>query len=1412
MSEFPPQVSITPSEDEGSARLLNDRGIVAEFDPGFIEDFARKEAIVKQFINERGIPDKRFGLFRDQDSEAKFFQERITRQTEERGIVRWLKRLSFRNSLRAAGVQDPQRLVTFLDNNVAIGSYGDMPSKDVAGLLKTLDPDEEVALNKFNLGLSRLGKLNRFPHSYDFKDQNLSRAVVSLVNIPDETFQEVYRELDQYRFIYPHNVISSPDTQVLIEIFEQGGLSEKQRNRLEQEEIYSDLTGIIPIVEDRNSNLGKFSVLPGLADAINPKEDYLDEFYPYVIDRAYSSIQSSRTNHRQGEVYRSFIDGLDFLRESGNLPILQKLIQSGWSSADIYKEVEGIYGVFNKKVLGVLDRTIDFVQDSGKVAWVRKFQESLDGTSKLIPARVDVYEAMYGQRDKLDKLSAILQVLPNAKETRIFGGLIDVSNNGEIRINYNILSQSLVDLISNPDIPKKEKKYGYLFSQILYHFGLSDKDGYGRNIIIKEEHLPLLAFIATHKDWIGDLEQDYYSPNVKIVEGALASGVISNSEMEEVLVSLCSDPWNFPPNLAWKYLSFYPEERFQKTLNKLPDDFIKTLPVADQQVFYLAKNLDAEILDVVSTQAFLLSHRKQVADQLVDGKPTDGFFDLLVRNNLYDRTINSLITDEVMKFFTADEKQFWQTFKSYSVFRGARELLFKNRDKFGQFFVNGQPTAEFINLLTVDKSTQEVNQLLDLVNIESFPPSDLEYWSFYKSHPIMQVVLLRFRESFPSMVVNGKITPRFLEEIASKGFLNIVSEIFQNIDWDVYSEQKPFWEYYIKSPSQLRKFIYSNKDRFSEFVVDGNATPLFYQTLAQDDSLLFVQLATRDQWKLVLGEQPINRFLDSLPKRTDEKRNAFTHNDYDRTSSFINYMLSYTGEFSLNAQDISILTEYVREFGLSKTPVLFHFFKNLTLLQQQKIDQLPQDIEQSDLRTVAKMTEQLKSIRKIVYSESPMMDLDNLSPFEVEMLKFITGKSAHRFDYGKPSIEQIISDFQEDLTSGQIQGLVYGYQTETLNASGIQIEFDKEAIKEDYGILRDEILSSIQNPEDIAGLKLIIEDALKRKVEEIQRAIPVGEGKRLEFMTREIARFEDYNNKLSAITDLDSLMVNLLEMNFDKTEQRLINSVFRRIIFGKVFRKHYSPGFIEEIQHQLDGEISAGSIQSILNIVDEMAKTHVLNLEDGNKSGYWSNEAFAKIKSLKRGRDLPNSFSPHIGKLREEVGKFEKIQTGKSNNVLVVPDRGFVGEMSGYLADVCYTAEYPLLKKYPNVVPYKFISNNPDTGEAEFSGSVLVFELIDSNGNPSMLVRALNVPHENQIDIDSFIEQFLEKLADVGRKRGIKQILVPGNSGAVSNYQMTINHMRQNYSNGKQPVTLSEKFAFNGYDLTNDCYVARIIE
>lgn len=572
----------------------------------------------------------------------------------------------------------------------------------------------------------------------------------------------------------------------------------------------------------------------------------------------------------------------------------------------------------------------------------------------------------------------------------------------------------------------------------------------------------------------------------------------------------------------------------------------------------------------------------------------------------------------------------------------------------------------------------------------------------------------------------------------------------------------------------------------------------------------FVGQANRELFKEVFGQDAINSFLDALPADTDEKRNAFTHNQYDRTTAFLQHLLAYRDvPFTLDAEQWRYLTEFVKQFKLSKTPSLYHHFVGLRKSVETG-QPLTEAQMETGITTEAQLVERYRTMQERTYGTEPILDTRDFSPFDLELLSAVSGKSTHRFDTGRPSMEQIVSNFQEARDQRQIAELPIEYKPFTLSLQNVEIEMETEKISNDFNQLQTEILDVLDGRSTIETLRERVLGVLQTEIDQIE--LSLIQKKDNPFIRSRLEQLREIGQRITNAGDADSLMGALLEIDLNSAKKMEIFPAIRETILRRLVDKNYSALQADQLAATLRSGLSVDGVLRLLTLHDDFIKDHVLNINRKNEEHYWSDDTWEKIN---RGRksskhiNLGKAFEPHIGVLREASRNMTVIEQGSAQKIDVIPDRGLIGELSGYLADVCYTAETKMLERFPNVIPFKFTARDAHTGEAEFIGSVLIFELQDEHGDPALLIRGFDVPNESKYDMPKFIERFIDQLQSVATQRGIKKILLPGTTGAMSNYAMTNRHVEQTYKQDKQAVGLSEKFAFNGYDITDNVYVAR---
>ena len=623
-----------------------------------------------------------------------------------------------------------------------------------------------------------------------------------------------------------------------------------------------------------------------------------------------------------------------------------------------------------------------------------------------------------------------------------------------------------------------------------------------------------------------------------------------------------------------------------------------------------------------------------------------------------------------------------------------------------------------------------------------------------------------------------------------------------------------FWLAY-QHPSitteEQRRFLALHREQIDKYYQNNEITAMFYKDFAAQDPHGFVRSSDKKAWMVVFGEERIKRLLEVLPTGlADEKRNAFTHNEYDRTSLFFSYATEQLKDnFSLNEQDLDLMIQYIAKFGLSKTISLFYYFKHLTLLEQKRISALPADIQATGITSIAELERRVIAIQEKAFGEQQLMQISELAPFEQEILSLITMHSVHRWTV--IPISQLAQNFDQDMQAGAIALLQPEYLPHTISVPLVVVTSDLSTTGECYEGFRREILASLNAPEQISEIRDRIKQIFIWKLEDLRKSADPSKPA-FRFIQTQIGQIEPKISLIEQATTIDQLIGILIQekLSYFGEKDKDLTSLVRELVFRKLFIKHErSEGWREEIRNLLENPISVQSISEVINIVDNYIKDHVLNVQTENADGYWDADTFALLKQYKKKNNLNDLFLSQLNELRTVMANMQIQEQRENLSIELIPDRGLIGEMAGYLGGVCYTKVFPLLKQYPNVTPYKFVARDPQTGEKRLLGSALVFETTDTDGNPVMVIRAFDVRYETSMDIGKFFERFVDALQEVAAKRGIKKILAAGTGGTISNYPMIINYVLSNYVTGKPATTLQNTFNFNTYDITDKVYLVR---
>jgi|GEM_PF-6046604 len=599
-----------------------------------------------------------------------------------------------------------------------------------------------------------------------------------------------------------------------------------------------------------------------------------------------------------------------------------------------------------------------------------------------------------------------------------------------------------------------------------------------------------------------------------------------------------------------------------------------------------------------------------------------------------------------------------------------------------------------------------------------------------------------------------------------------------------YPLETGFIEYYLSFTPAERALITNTKALLNSHAIKQSDT--------------FVKSATKRDWIEVFGEESVNNLLSAMPKQ--EARNAFTHNDYDRASRFFleltqNFNLY---DFNLNPLSIDISTNYIKTYGFSTTPTIYKLFKTAYINGH----------SQEELAATIKGVV-IHSTNTDPYIPDPF----DITPLEMEVLAAITNQSVHIWT--RLDISSLINNIYYGNENGLITSLNPSYKPSSIDVSlqeKVLVDIP-ESTRFKFNIISSEIAETAVSYENTTFEKTQLIATLKQKLDDLETSLDPN-SKSFDFVTKQIAETKQLIETLSPLENIDDIVGVLSEVNikaFGRYEADL-TSIVRRLALKKMFNVYGNhSGVVDNAAILTPGVINLESLNQVVNIIDVYLKLNVVDYE-GAGASFWSPEVLAKLIANKKRFNIYKFFNDYSEEFKPVIASAETIDLNQKAKVELIPDKGLIGEMSGYLGGACYTKCVPLLQNYPNLTPFKFVLSYPSTGERTLIGSSLSFEIPTQEGGTAILIRAFNIRVSNGVDTSLVFEKFADLLAQTAKKRGISKVLVAGTPGTTSNYDIITNYVINKYVSGKQNVPIDGVFDFNDHDISSQIYLVREVK
>lgn len=443
--------------------------------------------------------------------------------------------------------------------------------------------------------------------------------------------------------------------------------------------------------------------------------------------------------------------------------------------------------------------------------------------------------------------------------------------------------------------------------------------------------------------------------------------------------------------------------------------------------------------------------------------------------------------------------------------------------------------------------------------------------------------------------------------------------------------------------------------------------------------------------------------------------------------------------------------------------------------------------------------EQLKNIlytttENVLLNENFVIDAHN--PLHTDVVRAITRFDVSEWKRNK-ALEQIVNKV-EDATKKGLLEIRDGYSREVIEVKRTDVEDDSDFEYTDEAIARfKEIQEDIawaipdDHKEDIAiregkdAIMILISEQQRR----IESAIAVDPS--LAEKTKiQTTRLSALSEKIGSIKNTTEFFAVLPEIKTSFRKDKIVDRTIRRVILTKFLRQN----------QQLQGDLH--ELSNAVPVYETIAR-----LAEFSENSIQEEFIRKKIQGNFT-KTLADAFE--VKGINLELERYRSyIEYSGMESLLFVPNRKLLGELSGYIADACWTSNDNIMAANANITPVILVKNHSNPKLMRVAGAFLLVEGIDAQTNEKVLIIRGNNPLEStlsQLDAQDYVEKVVEYSRKVGNKKGISKIALPldGRGQSATNRQSVFDAYTLMYS-ANQKVQLKGNIMFNGYDLSNRC-------
>ncbi len=436
-------------------------------------------------------------------------------------------------------------------------------------------------------------------------------------------------------------------------------------------------------------------------------------------------------------------------------------------------------------------------------------------------------------------------------------------------------------------------------------------------------------------------------------------------------------------------------------------------------------------------------------------------------------------------------------------------------------------------------------------------------------------------------------------------------------------------------------------------------------------------------------------------------------------------------------------------------------------------------------------------IEKILRKKLSIQEMRN--PVVAELVRGLT-----RFDISQSSrskrLETVLISVLEAESRGELE-IALGYEEEVVRVlstdlSSDEIEFTQES-RSQFLSLQNTLLKAIDFDSQIAPQQMIAEvqqsmhELINQQISRVTATLAVN-SEVAPLLKSQLASLEGIIVAMQKISTVDQLIDVLLASKQVFKRNTAIDSFLRSAILHTFVKKNTAiRGNLQEVSS------ARLSFEAMANLVELFEHTIIQE---------YLPKAFPdqnKRKAL--------SYMFDVKGLRQELSRHMKNQEyGNTSTFLFKPDRGILGELSGYISDACWTSLDDIMVNNPKLTPIIILSNPESKKNCRVGGAFLLIEGTEKRTGKDVLIIRGNNPLENTlagIDTHDYLDQVVAYSKRTAKRRKIDTVVIPlDQKGASStNRQGVWDAYMLRYSNNPKIFLDSKNSKFNGYDISTCC-------